>query len=137
MHASPSAFVPPLVVPLVPPLVVPLVPVSAGQSVPKFAMVSCEQAFPSRHESWLSVVEAQRLEQLSIAFAAGSPHDVAFVWQRELQSAVETGVEPEVPPEVPDVPDVPPDVPVVVLLHAAPVTTARTAKTKEMRIAAV
>ena len=51
VHASPSAFVPPPVVPLVPPLVVPLEPVSFGHNVSKFDALSCEQGFASRHES--------------------------------------------------------------------------------------
>jgi hypothetical protein len=53
-HASPSAFVPPPVVPLVPlvpPLVVPLEPVSFGHTVSKFVGVSDEHGLPSRHES--------------------------------------------------------------------------------------
>jgi hypothetical protein len=66
-----------------------------------------------------------------MASAAGSPHCVAFVWQRELQSVTETAVDP-------DVPDV---VPVVVPLHAmlavAAGKTERTTKKREILIAAV
>ena len=80
-QTSPSVFVPPPLVPLVPlvpPLVVPLEPVSFGHTLSKFVAVSEEHGLPSRQESWPSVVELQRLEQLVMASAAGSPHCVAF-----------------------------------------------------------
>ena len=137
VHASPSALVPPPLVPLVPPLVPlvpPLVPESFGQSVSKLTAMSCEHGCPSMHESWLSVVDAHRLEQLFIASAAGSPQEVAFFWQRVLQSATDTGVDPELP-DVP--PDVPLDDPVVVLLHAALAMAATITKPRVVRIAAV
>jgi hypothetical protein len=53
-HASPSAFVPPPLVPLVPlvpPLVVPLEPVSFGQTVSRLVGVSEAHGLPSRQES--------------------------------------------------------------------------------------
>lgn len=136
---------PPPLDPLLPlePLEPLLDPVSFGQIVSKLPSLSSAHDFALRHVSWLWVADAQRLLQACVACAADAPHWLAFDEHALLQSEVETGVDPELPPllVVPDVPDEEPFVPVLSLLLQATTATTERPKTKDemrrLRIGAV
>jgi hypothetical protein len=89
----------------------------AGHTFSKLPDCSALQDFSSRHASWsLVYVPSQIFAHACLPSAAGAPHFVAFASQRDVQSAVGTGVEPG--------PDEPPPAGLLVTFveHAADVT---------------